>query len=135
MRNHGAKGVESQTQKTVQVCRMAPLPILTFCYKMDRGTRLVSRSSTKFRTTSAIDVTPRAGHIGVGPRLYWLHMDICCDRHGTEEPLPTATKYPQASRSKGLDDPKLPNMCRALLEKSCVRIWKWQCAADAAAGG
>ena len=32
----GAKGVESQTRKLFEVCRLRDLPILTFCNKMDR---------------------------------------------------------------------------------------------------
>ena len=35
----GAKGVESQTQKLFEVCRLRDLPILTFCNKMDRESR------------------------------------------------------------------------------------------------
>ena len=35
----GAKGVESQTRKLFEVCRLRDLPILTFCNKMDRESR------------------------------------------------------------------------------------------------
>ena len=35
----GAKGVESQTQKLFEVCRLRDLPIFTFCNKMDRESR------------------------------------------------------------------------------------------------
>jgi small GTP-binding protein len=35
----GAKGVESQTRKLFEVCRLRDLPILTFCNKMDREAR------------------------------------------------------------------------------------------------
>ena len=35
----GAKGVESQTRKLFEVCRLRDVPILTFCNKMDRESR------------------------------------------------------------------------------------------------
>ena len=35
----GAKGIESQTKKLFEVCRLRDLPILTFCNKMDRESR------------------------------------------------------------------------------------------------
>jgi translation initiation factor IF-2 len=47
----GAKGVESQTRKLFEVCRLRDLPILTFCNKMDREAATPSRSSTRFRKT------------------------------------------------------------------------------------
>jgi small GTP-binding protein len=47
----GAKGVESQTRKLFEVCRLRDLPILTFCNKMDREAATPSRSSTRSRKT------------------------------------------------------------------------------------
>ena len=47
----GAKGVESQTRKLFEVCRLRDLPILTFCNKMDREAATPSRSSTRSRRT------------------------------------------------------------------------------------
>ncbi|DAC13553.1 MAG TPA: GTP-binding protein, partial [Candidatus Poseidoniales archaeon] len=37
----GAKGVESQTKKLFEICRLRDLPIITFCNKMDRESREV----------------------------------------------------------------------------------------------
>jgi peptide chain release factor 3 len=48
----GAKGVESQTRKLFEVCRLRDLPILTFCNKMDREAATPSRSSPRSRRTS-----------------------------------------------------------------------------------
>ena len=52
----GAKGVESQTQKLFEVCRMRDLPILTFCNKMDRESRDVFEIIDEIQQNLAIDV-------------------------------------------------------------------------------
>ena len=62
----GAKGVESQTQKLFEVCRMRDLPILTFCNKMDRESRDVFEIIDEIQENLAIDVTPASWPIGVG---------------------------------------------------------------------
>ncbi len=66
----GAKGVESQTRKLFEVCRLRDLPILTFCNKMDRESRDTSRSSTRSRKT-----WPSTSHPPPGPsawaRISW----------------------------------------------------------------
>ncbi|MEL0286439.1 MAG: GTP-binding protein, partial [Paracoccaceae bacterium] len=54
----GAKGVESQTQKLFEVCRLRDLPILTFCNKMDRESRDVFDIIDEIQENLAIDVTP-----------------------------------------------------------------------------
>ncbi len=47
----GAKGVESQTRKLFEVCRLRDLPILTFCNKWTAKAATCSRSSTRSRKT------------------------------------------------------------------------------------
>jgi peptide chain release factor 3 len=54
----GAKGVESQTQKLFEVCRLRDLPILTFCNKMDRESRDTFEIIDEIQENLAIDVTP-----------------------------------------------------------------------------
>lgn len=62
----GAKGVESQTQKLFEVCRMRDLPILTFCNKMDRESRDTFDIIDEIQENLAIDVTPASWPIGRG---------------------------------------------------------------------
>ena len=62
----GAKGVESQTRKLFEVCRLRELPIFTFCNKMDRESRDVYDIIDEIQDTLAIDVTPVSWPIGVG---------------------------------------------------------------------
>ena len=54
----GAKGVESQTRKLFEVCRLRDLPILTFCNKMDRESRDVFEIIDEIQENLAIDVAP-----------------------------------------------------------------------------
>jgi len=62
----GAKGVESQTQKLFEVCRLRDLPILTFCNKMDRESRDNFEIIDEIQENLAIDVTPASWPIGTG---------------------------------------------------------------------
>jgi peptide chain release factor 3 len=57
----GAKGVESQTRKLFEVCRLRDLPILTFCNKMDRESRDTFEIIDEIQENLAIDVTPASG--------------------------------------------------------------------------
>ena len=55
----GAKGVESQTRKLFEVCRLRDLPILTFCNKMDRESRDTFEIIDEIQENLAIDVIAR----------------------------------------------------------------------------
>ncbi|WP_084506496.1 peptide chain release factor 3 [Geminicoccus roseus] len=61
-----AKGIEAQTLKLFEVCRMRDVPIMTFINKMDRETQdpldLLDEISSKL----ALDVTPANWPIGMG---------------------------------------------------------------------
>ena len=62
----GAKGVESQTQKLFEVCRLRDLPIFTFCNKMDRESRDTYDIIDEIQENLAIDATPASWPIGKG---------------------------------------------------------------------
>ena len=62
----GAKGIESQTKKLFEVCRLRDLPILTFCNKMDRESRDNFEIIDEIQETLTIDVTPMNWPIGSG---------------------------------------------------------------------
>jgi len=57
----GAKGVESQTRKLFEVCRLRDLPILTFCNKMDRESRDTFEIIDEIQEALALDVADRVG--------------------------------------------------------------------------
>ncbi|NRP12290.1 Peptide chain release factor 3 [Aliiroseovarius sp. xm-m-379] len=101
----GAKGVESQTQKLFEVCRLRDLPILTFCNKMDRESRDTFEIIDEIQEMLAIDVTPASWPIGMG-RDFMGCYDLLNDRL---ELMDRADRNVVAEtiQISGLDDPKL----------------------------
>ncbi len=101
----GAKGVESQTQKLFEVCRLRDLPILTFCNKMDRESRDTFEIIDEIQENLAIDVTPASWPIGVGQDFVGCY-DMLRDRL---ELMDRADRNVVAETVAidGLDDPKL----------------------------
>ncbi|MEO1920087.1 MAG: peptide chain release factor 3 [Paracoccaceae bacterium] len=75
----GAKGVESQTQKLFEVCRLRDLPIVTFCNKMDRESRDIFEIIDEIQENLAIDVCPASWPIGIGREFIGTY-DIFNDR-------------------------------------------------------
>ncbi|MEP1198572.1 peptide chain release factor 3 [Tateyamaria sp.] len=101
----GAKGVESQTQKLFEVCRMRDLPILTFCNKMDRESRDTFEIIDEIQENLAIDVTPASWPIGVGRDFIGCY-DILRDRLELMDRA-DRNKVAESVEINGLDDPKL----------------------------
>ena len=101
----GAKGVESQTRKLFEVCRLRDLPILTFCNKMDRESRDIFAIIDEIQESLAIDVTPVTWPIGMGGEFLGCY-DILHDRL---EMMNRADRNRMAESRKidGLNDPAL----------------------------
>jgi peptide chain release factor 3 len=116
----GAKGVESQTRKLFEVCRLRDLPILTFCNKMDRESRDVFDIIDEIQENLAIDVTPASWPIGVG-RDFIGAYDLLHDRLEIMDRA-DRNKVAESIKIKGLDDPALaahvpPELLKKLLEE------------------
>ncbi len=101
----GAKGVESQTQKLFEVCRLRDLPILTFCNKMDRESRDVFEIIDEIQENLAIDVTPASWPIGVGREFVGAY-DILHDRLEIMDRA-DRNKVAESIKIDGMNDPKL----------------------------
>ncbi|MGI9388856.1 MAG: peptide chain release factor 3 [Boseongicola sp.] len=101
----GAKGVESQTQKLFEVCRLRDLPILTFCNKMDRESRETFEIIDEIQENLAIDVTPASWPIGTG-RDFIGSYDMLNDRLELMERA-DRNKVAESIKIDGLKDPKL----------------------------
>ncbi len=101
----GAKGVESQTQKLFEVCRLRDLPILTFCNKMDRESRDVIEIIDEIQENLAIDATPASWPIGVGREFLGCY-DLINDRLQLMDRA-DRNRVAQSIEINGLDDPKL----------------------------
>ena len=61
-----AKGIEAQTRKLFEVCRLRDLPIITFINKLDREARDPFELLDEIEKTLAIDTTPASWPIGMG---------------------------------------------------------------------
>jgi peptide chain release factor 3 len=95
----GAKGVESQTRKLFEVCRLRDLPILTFCNKMDRESRDTFEIIDEIQENLAIDVTPASWPIGMG-RDFLGCYDMLNDRLELMDRA-DRNKVAESSRSRG----------------------------------
>ncbi|RVT84575.1 peptide chain release factor 3 [Rhodobacteraceae bacterium CCMM004] len=103
----GAKGVESQTQKLFEVCRLRDLPILTFCNKMDREARDTFEIVDEIQENLAIDVCPASWPIGMG-RDFLGCYDMLNDRLELMDRA-DRNRVAESIRLDGFDDPKLEN--------------------------
>ena len=64
-----ARGIEAQTRKLFEVCRLRDMPIITFINKMDREAQEPFELLQEIEETLALDVTPASWPIGMGQGL------------------------------------------------------------------
>ncbi len=60
------RGIEEQTRKLFEVCRLRDVPILTFVNKLDREGRDPFDLLDEIEQSLALDVTPASWPIGIG---------------------------------------------------------------------
>jgi peptide chain release factor 3 len=101
----GAKGVESQTRKLFEVCRLRDLPILTFCNKMDRDSRDTFEIIDEIQENLAIDVTPASWPIGQGRDFIGCY-DILHDRLELMDRA-DRNRVAESIKIDGLNDPRM----------------------------
>jgi peptide chain release factor 3 len=90
------KGIEEQTRKLFEVCRLRDVPIVTFVNKLDRDGPGPFDVLHEIEQSLALDVTPASWPIGTGrnflatydllamSRLYWSNLpDAKRPRGGT----------------------------------------------------
>ncbi len=100
-----AKGIEAQTRKLFEVCRLRDVPIITFINKLDRDARDPFELLDEIEQTLQLEVTPASWPIGMGKGFRGCY-DLLHDRllllaRGRRETLPEAVVC------QGLDDPRL----------------------------
>lgn len=101
-----AKGIEEQTRKLFEVCRLRDVPITTFVNKMDREARDPFELLDEIEQSLALDVCPASWPIGMGRNFlgcYDLFNDrlILMDRVDREHISDTVAVC------EGLDDPQI----------------------------
>jgi len=100
-----AKGIETQTLKLFEVCRMRDVPIISFVNKMDRESCDPFELLDEIERQLALDVTPATWPIGAGRNFkgcYDLFHDqlLLFDREKGD-------RLPKPITCSGLDDPEL----------------------------
>ncbi len=92
-----AKGIEPQTRKLFEVCRLRSVPIITFVNKVDREGRSIFETLDEVADALALDVSPQSAPLGMGG-LFAGVLDFATDTvakpegdsreyHGKREPL------------------------------------------------
>src|SRR3954470_4033181 len=61
-----ARGIEAQTRKLFEVCRLGSVPIITFVNKIDREGRSPFDLMDEVADTLALDVSPQSWPVGMG---------------------------------------------------------------------
>lgn len=104
-----AKGVEEQTIKLLNVCRMRNTPIITFINKMDRETRDPLELIDELETVLKIECTPITWPIGMGKNFrgvyHLLRDEILLFTPGQER-----IKEDDVRIIKGIDNPELAQL-------------------------
>ncbi|OFX13962.1 MAG: peptide chain release factor 3 [Alphaproteobacteria bacterium RIFOXYD12_FULL_60_8] len=101
----GAKGIETQTLKLFEVCRLREVPIVTFINKLDREGREPFDLLDEVEQKLALDAVPASWPIGMGKSfkgVYDLFNDRLILLERSKEGRPDAGEPCQ-----GLNDPKL----------------------------
>ena len=108
-----AKGIEAQTRKLFEICRLRDVPIITFINKLDRESRDPFELLEEIEETLALDVTPASWPIGMGRRFHGCY-DVLGDRLLLMKkggPAGALDENPDEVRGcEGLDDPALDEL-------------------------
>ncbi len=103
-----AKGIENQTRKLFEVCRLRDVPITTFVNKLDREGRDPFEIIDEVEQELALDVVPASWPIGMGRSFlgcYDLFNDtLLLVEKGNNDQLT------EGIECNGLDDPKLDEL-------------------------
>jgi peptide chain release factor 3 len=106
-----ARGIETQTLKLFEVCRLRDVPIITFINKLDREGRDPFDLLDEIERQLALDVVPASWPIG-GGRDFLGTYNLLADTlllFGRDE----HARVTEAVRCTGLDDPKLAELLPA----------------------
>ena len=103
-----ARGIEAQTRKLFEVCRLRDVPIVTFINKLDRDGQDPFDLLDEIQQTLALDTAPATWPIGMG-RHFLGCFDLFQDRLMLVE-KGTADEPDVGAVCDGLEDPKLTSL-------------------------
>jgi len=100
-----AKGIEPQTLKLFEVCRLRSVPIITFVNKVDREGRDTFAILDEVADKLALDVCPMSWPVGMGGEFEGIY-DFAT--HRLMQPVGPSREFDGSfTQLSGLDDPKL----------------------------
>jgi peptide chain release factor 3 len=100
-----ARGIEAQTRKLFEVCRLRDVPIITFINKLDREGRDTFDLLDEIEQTLALEVTPATWPIGRGSRFVGCY-DLWHDQYLLLDRIKDGS-LAKGITMTGLDDPAL----------------------------
>jgi peptide chain release factor 3 len=103
-----ARGIEAQTRKLFEVCRLRDVPIITFINKLDREGQEPFDLLDEIEQTLALEPSPASWPIGMG-RQFLGCFDLFHDRLMLVD-KGTADAPDEGAVCDGLDDPKLDTL-------------------------
>jgi peptide chain release factor 3 len=109
------KGVESQTKKLLEVCRLRNTPIMTFINKLDREGREPINLIDEIESVLKIRSAPITWPIGMGKRFRGTYHLYTRELTFFGEDADRGTG--QAVTVKGLDDPRLDELLGSQVEE------------------
>ncbi|WP_153771141.1 peptide chain release factor 3 [Labrenzia sp. CE80] len=100
-----AKGIEAQTRKLFEVCRLRDIPIITFVNKIDREGRHALEILDEVQEALALDVSPQTWPVGMGSDFFGVYDWQAKKFHTSDGER--GGPYTQTKDVTGLDDPIL----------------------------
>ncbi|XWN29431.1 MAG: peptide chain release factor 3 [Devosia sp.] len=100
-----AKGIEAQTLKLFEVCRLRDIPIITFVNKVDREGRDPFELLDEIADKLALELSPVTWPVGMGGQFHGVYNLTTNDFHTVKEG--GGTGFGGTRKLKGLDDEAL----------------------------
>ncbi len=119
-----AKGIEEQTRKLFDVCRLRGVPIITFVNKLDRESRDPFDLLDEIEQALALDVTPASWPIGMG-RDFLGTYDLFADALLLFE-RGVSTGSPSRSAAAASTTRNCRGCCRKRPSPNCARRSRWR---------
>ncbi len=113
-----AKGIEPQTRKLLEVCRLRDVPITTFINKLDREARDPFELVDEITETLALDATPVTWPVGMGRRFRGCY-DLLED---TLLPFAAANGGAAEGEALGCSGPEDPRLAELLNEEERAQL-------------
>ncbi len=104
-----AKGIEAQTLKLFEVCRLRDVPVMTFINKMDREALDPFELLDQIENTLALEISPATWPIGMGRDFKGVY-DLLNDRLILVERAGRSEAGGVIEQIDGIDDPRIDEL-------------------------